>query len=135
VNLSEDECRDRLAVARHAVLATIHPRRGVDAVPVVYAVVGSRVVLPVDTVKDKRHRRLRRLDNLARDDRCVLLVEQYHDDWTQLWWVRVHGRASIRPATPQALSALAARYPAYGQAGAIEQTVVLTPTAWYGWRA
>jgi PPOX class probable F420-dependent enzyme len=135
MNLSDHECRVRLAAAHHAVLATRHPERGVDAVPVVYALVGSQVVLPVDSVKAKRRQRLRRLDNLAADDRCVLLVEHYDDDWAQLWWVRVHARSTVTLPSPHALTALGERFPAYRQAGTIEQTIVLTPTAWYGWQA
>ena len=135
MNLSEQQCRQRLAAARHAVLSTRHPDRGVDAVPVVYALIGSQVVLPLDTVKAKRRSSLRRLDNVAADDRCVLLVEHYEDDWARLWWVRMHARATVTVPSARALGALADRYPAYTQPGTIVETLVLTPTAWYGWQA
>jgi hypothetical protein len=93
------------------------------------------VLLPLDTVKAKGGRRLRRLDNLAFDDRCVLLVDRYDDDWSQLWWVRMHARAVSAPPSPAALDALPSRYPAYERSGAIDGIVVLIPTGWYGWQA
>jgi PPOX class probable F420-dependent enzyme len=145
MNLTEKECRTRVAEARHGILATRHPERGVDAVPVVYAVVDSNLVLPMDTVKAKRRGRLGRLVNLERDPRCVLLVERYEDDWSRLWWVRVHAEASPGLATgllsPGSArfetfrAALADRYPAYRQQGSIDSVLVLVATAWYGWEA
>jgi PPOX class probable F420-dependent enzyme len=125
------------------VLATVHPDRGADAVPVVFAVVGDRIVLPVDTVKPKRRPELGRMANVARDPRCVLLVEHYSEDWSQLWWVRIHGLASVERPTaagtsqldPAWLSTLAERYPQYGAPGAIVAVMVLRPTLIRGWAA
>jgi PPOX class probable F420-dependent enzyme len=152
MRLSDDDCWARVTRASHGVLATRHPERGVDAVPVVFAVVHAQLVLPVDTVKAKRHGRLRRLENLAQDDRCVLLVEHYDEDWSGLWWVRVHARAAAvlhsdsDSAAPRhddqgnvrfqsAVAGLAERYPAYHRPGSIGSVLVLTPAAWYGWEA
>jgi PPOX class probable F420-dependent enzyme len=131
---------DRLAGAGHGVLATVHPERGVDAVPVVFAVDGGdRIVIPVDTVKAKRHVRLQRLANVAADPRCVLLVEHYDDDWSQLWWVRVHARAVEAAPTDRDVALLAERHPQYRAAGAGEDAVVgvlvLTPSQVTGWAA
>jgi PPOX class probable F420-dependent enzyme len=141
MNLTESECRARVAAARHAVLATRHPERGVDAVPVVFAIVDSQLVVPLDTVKAKRHRRLGRLANLEGDPRCVLLVEHYDEDWSRLWWVRVHARSSPGLSSPgsggfdASMAALLDRYPAYRRPGSVDAVLVLAPTAWYGWQA
>ena len=99
MQLDTTECWARLAAAGHGVLGTVHARRGVDAVPVVYVVEGGGVVVPIDAVKAKRGPRLQRLRNLEADPRVVLLVDHYDDDWPQLWWVRVHGRPP-RPQRP-----------------------------------
>ncbi|MER7073180.1 pyridoxamine 5'-phosphate oxidase family protein [Terrabacter sp. NPDC000476] len=84
----------RLAGADHGVLATVHPARGPDLVPCVFAVDGDGLVgIPVDRVKAKRSTRLQRERNLELDARATLLVEHWDpDDWTRLWWVR----ASLR---------------------------------------
>ena len=93
--------------ARHGAFGTVHADRGVDAVPVVFVVDGEQIVIPIDTVKPKAGPRLQRLRNLDADHRAVLLVDHYDDDWSQLWWVRVHGHA--REAEPTADAARAAR--------------------------
>jgi PPOX class probable F420-dependent enzyme len=135
VRFDERECWARLRGASHGVLGTVHAERGVDAVPVTYAVVEHTVVVPVDTVKAKRTTRLQRLTNVDADGRCVLLVDTYDDDWSRLWWVRLHGTATVSPPAPGALAALAARYPQYAPAGAVEATITIVPTELTGWAA
>jgi PPOX class probable F420-dependent enzyme len=131
MRLTTDEAWSLLRASDHGVLATVHAERGVDAVPVVYALDGDRVLLPVDTVKAKTRTRLQRLVNLEHDPRCVLLVDHYDDDWSRLWWVRVHGTATVVEGREDALTA----FPAYRQDGAVEATIVLRPDAVTGWRA
>ena len=135
MDLSRDDCWERLSYSTHGVLATVHERRGVDAVPVVFVVEGDRIVVPVDTVKDKRTTRLQRVLNLERDPRCALLVDRYDDDWTTLWWVRVHGRAEIGPPTDAALASFEATFPAYRATGAIAATITIAVESISGWGA
>jgi PPOX class probable F420-dependent enzyme len=117
MRLAEEEARARLAMHDHGILCTVHPERGVDAVPVVYAVDDDGYVgVPVDRVKPKASSRLQRERNLEADPRGALLVEHWDPrDWSRLWWVRAElrweGDAGDRPA---ALAArLAERYPQY----------------------
>lgn len=92
MRLSAIEARVRLAANVHGVLCTLHPERGPDPVPVVYAVSDEGYVgVPVDTVKPKSSTRLQRENNLESDPRAALLVEQWDPaDWSRLWWVRAH---------------------------------------------
>lgn len=135
MRLEEVECWARLTAATHGVLATLHDRRGVDAVPVVFAVIDHTIIVPVDTVKPKQHTRLQRLLNVERDPRCALLIDEYDDDWSQLWWVRVHCSATIAEPTGDVLAALARRYTDYAAPGSVTTTLVLTPTEVTGWTA
>ena len=135
MRLDEDACWARVAEARHGILGTSHPHRGVDAVPVVFAMAGRQVVIPVDAVKPKSGPRLQRLENLDRDPRVVLLVEHYDDDWAQLWWVRIHGRAAEAPVTAEHHALLAERYPQYADAASITSTIALMPEQVTGWAA
>jgi len=90
MKLSADQARARLAANVHGVMCTMHPQRGPDPVPAVYAVNDDGYVgVPIDTVKPKASTRLKREDNLLADPRSALLVEHWDsEDWSRLWWVR-----------------------------------------------
>jgi PPOX class probable F420-dependent enzyme len=135
MNLGYDRCWALLAGARHGVLGTVHPVRGVDAVPVVFSVIGHSIVVPVDRVKAKRSVRLQRLANLANDGRCVLLIDHYDEAWSQLWWVRVHGRGHENSPRQEEVLALASLFPAYRAPDAIASIITLTATSVSGWAA
>ena len=139
MRLAPGDARSRLAAHDHGVLCSLHPERGVDAVPVVYvADERGHVGVPVDLVKPKASHRLQRERNLEADPRATLLVERWdRDDWTQLWWVR----AELRwvPAPDQALvdalaDALARRIPQYRDRP-FARVLVLRVVGVSGWSA
>ncbi len=118
MRLTAGEAHARLAAHDHGVLCTVHPERGVDAVPVVYVVDEDGFVgVPVDRVKPKSSSRLQRERNLEADPRATLLVEHWdRDDWSRLWWVRTELRWQ-GDAPAERVAGLAARlaqgYPQY----------------------
>jgi Pyridoxamine 5'-phosphate oxidase len=122
MRLAEYEARARLASHDHGILCTVHAERGVDAVPVAYAVDDDYVGVPVDLVKPKASLRLQRERNLEADPRATLLVEHWdRSDWSRLWWVRAELRwpgdtsaGDTGASRAAGLAArLAARYPQY----------------------
>lgn len=119
MNLTQGEAQKRLVAAGHGVLSTMHPDRGVDAVPVVYAAVGDLVGVPVDRIKPKSSTRLRRQVNLEADPRAALLIEHWdRDDWSKLWWVRAELRyesaeAPDHPAAKDLAASLVKNFPQY----------------------
>lgn len=138
MRLSPDEARARLVAHDHGVLSTVHPRRGVDAVPVTFAVDDDHVGIPVGTVKAKTAVRLQRERNLETDPRATLLVEYWdRADWSRLWWVRAELRWQPDPPETQreALAALLAeRYPQYTDRP-FATVLVLRLVAVTGWAA
>ena len=92
MRLPSEEARARLAATVHGVLCTLHPDRGPDPLPVVYAVSeDGHLGVPIDSIKPKTSTRLRREDNLAADPRAALLLEYWDPTaWSRLWWVRAH---------------------------------------------
>jgi PPOX class probable F420-dependent enzyme len=92
--VTEDEARQRAAIARVGHLASIDPNGRPHVVPVCFAVTGDRIVSVVDE-KPKRTQQLRRLDNLRVNADVQLVVDHYDDDWSALWWVRIAGRARV----------------------------------------
>ena len=137
MRLAEDEARARLAAHDHGILCTVHAERGVDAVPVVYAVDDGYVGVPVDRVKPKASSRLQRERNLEADPRGTLLVEHWdRDDWSQLWWVRAElrfrGDGTGREAPLAAR--LAERFPQYRDRP-FDRVLVLQVVGITGWSA
>lgn len=140
MRLAADECRRRLLAADHGVLATRHPERGVDAVPVCFAIVGDDLAVPVDRVKPKASTELQRQANLDLDGRAVLLVERWDpDDWSRLWWVQAHlvrvERATDRLLTDRLLAELRARYRQYRAPDAIAAVMTFAVARLSGWAA
>lgn len=137
MRLTEDDARTRFGAADHAILCTSHPERGIDAVPVCFAVNGDDVGIPVDLVKPKASSRLQRERNLEVDPRATLLVEQWDpDDWSQLWWVRAELRW-FRDATDRAshlADLLAERYVQY-ETRPFSEVLVLEIVGVFGWAA
>jgi len=84
MKLTADEARARLAAQVHGVCCTLHPERGPDPVPVVYALDDDGFVgIPVDRVKPKASSRLQRERNLEADPRATLLVDHWDRDDAQ----------------------------------------------------
>ena len=137
MRLDQEEARARLAAHDHGVLSTVHPGRGVDAVPVVYAVDDGCVGVPVDRVKPKASSRLQRERNLERDPRATLLVDHWdRDDWSRLWWVRAELRSQGAAAAREAdlAARLARAFPQYRDQP-FTRVLVLRVVGVTGWAA
>ena len=98
--MGEFDPKVRFTQSPIARLATITPNATPHLVPVVFAVDpdtrdGEEIVYTAVDAKPKTTQRLRRLANIESNPEVSLLVDHYTDDWTQLWWVRVDGVASI----------------------------------------
>jgi PPOX class probable F420-dependent enzyme len=131
------DLRRRLESADHGVLSTLHARRGVDAVPVCFAVDNDLVGVPIDTVKAKRSTDLGRLRNLERDPRATLLVENWdRDDWSKLWWVRASLELTDAGdgARGRFIELLTSKYAQYDES-AIVAVIVLRIVDLVGWSA
>lgn len=136
MRLTDEESLARLTAHDHGVLSTVHPERGVDAIPVVFAVHDGYVGIPVDRVKPKSTARLQRRTNLEADPRASLLVEHWdRGDWSQLWWVKAELRH--RPDETRAASLAARLVERYEQyAGApFDHVLVLEIVGTTGWSA
>ncbi len=136
MRLAYDDAMARLAAHDHGVLSTVHPERGVDAVPVAYAIDGVHLGIPVDLVKPKASTRLQRERNLEADPRATLLIEQWHaDDWSRLWWVRAELRHVDHAGAADTLAAaLAAKYAQYRDRP-FARVIVLRVVDVSGWSA
>ena len=105
----------RLATARVARLATTDPDGRPHVVPIVFALEGDTLYSAVDS-KPKRSRRLRRVENARARPDVTVLVDHYEEDWCELWWIRLRGRARVLESGEEhdrAIALLAEKYPQY----------------------
>ena len=120
---------DRWPVAR---LATLSPDGRPHQVPIVFARVQQRIWSPIDA-KPKLAVELARVRHLRANPAASLLLDDYAEDWSRLWWVRVDATARVvEPDTPDAdplaaaaVAALRAKYPQYQQVEVLREPAVL----------
>ena len=130
----------RSPVAR---LATVTPDGVPHLVPVVFAVDpdgrdGAEIVYTAVDAKPKTTHRLRRLANIENNPQVSLLVDHYSEDWTQLWWVRADGVATIHHDGGQLHTGyrlLRAKYPQYQSVSLNGPVIVVALRRWSSWHA
>lgn len=129
--------KTRFAQAPVARLATVAPDGRPHLVPVVFAVDGEVIYTAVDA-KPKTTQRLRRLANIDGNPLVSLLVDHYAEDWTQLWWVRVDGVATIHHdgnAMRIGRDLLRAKYAQYQSVPLNGPVIAVTVRRWSSWQA
>ena len=106
---------------------------------IVFARAGGRLWSPIDE-KPKAAGVLARERNLQRDPRASLLLDQYADDWTRLWWLHIRGTAQLHHPTgataadsdemiAAVVAALRAKYPQYARVGVLRDPPTLISVA------
>ena len=136
--MNESELLELLGDARVATLATIRADGRVDLVPITFAF-DDRVLVTAIDHKKKSTIELKRLDNIRQFPEVTLLVDHYDDqDWKQLWWVRVRGRAKVYESGKdyeRALDILSDRYSPYREIRPKGPAIVIERTEVTGWKA
>ena len=110
-----------LKEARVARFATVDARSRPHIVPVCFVYDGKLFYTAIDQ-KPKRvtPERLTRLRNIRAVPRVALLVDEYGEDWTRLWYILIRGTAKLIPKSAhkehaRAIRKLRAKYPQYAQ--------------------
>ena len=99
--MDESEAWEQLKQARVGHLATAGPDGLPHVVPFVFALEGRTIYWALDA-KPKRGRELKRLANIRANPNVDLVVDNYEEDWKNLWWVRAQGTAHIlEPGTEE----------------------------------
>jgi PPOX class probable F420-dependent enzyme len=79
---------------RVGYLATANPAAVPRVVPVCFAIGENSLYTAIDE-KPKIGRKLRRLSDIADNARVAFLAEHYDEEWSELGWVMLDGRAEI----------------------------------------
>lgn len=115
----DDVVRNWLSAQRVARLATADPEAAPSVVPVCFALSpdGASVYITIDEKPKDTSRPLKRVRNILANPQVSLVADHYTEDWKQLAWVMVRGRAEIlapgdaEQAASQSL--LRGKYPQY----------------------
>ena len=136
--MNESELLELLSDARVATLATIRADGRVDLEPVTFAFDDRTVVTAIDHKKNSTTE-LKRLENIKQFPEVTLLVDRYDDDdWKQLWWVRIRGRAKVHQSGNEfdrAIDLLSERYTQYQEKRPKGPAIVIERTELTGWKA
>ena len=121
--------------ARVARLATLDADGRAHLVPIVFVLDGETLYTAVDD-KPKAARTLRRIENARARPDVTVLVDHYEDDWRQLWWVRLRGRARVLDEgveAERALRLLTEKYEQYRREPPRRPVLAVDLTEWRGW--
>jgi len=135
--VSEFDSAVRFAQSPVARLATVTSEGVPHLVPVVFAVDQDLIYTAVDA-KPKTTQRLRRLANIEANPQVSLIVDHYAEDWTQLWWVRADGVATIHSgdqAMHTGYRLLRAKYPQYQSVSLNGPVIAVAVRRWSSWHA
>ena len=128
----------RLADAPLGHLATADAAGRPHVIPICFAYDGQYLYSVLDA-KPKRSRLtgLRRVRNILQNPQVALVIDHYSEDWSQLWYLLVHGRAELVEdgETPaHAIALLRAKYPQYRPMALDDNPVIrITPERVTGW--
>ncbi len=128
--------RELLEHARVGRLGLLDDEGGPRVLPVTYALSAGALVSAVDhKAKAVPSERLARVRWLTARPRAALTVDHYEEDWSRLAWVQAIGEVSILGHAPDALAALAERYPQYRDHVPAGPFLSLAPDRFVWWRA
>lgn len=123
--------RSRLNEARIARLATVDSAGNPHAVPVCFVYDGNFLYSAIDQ-KPKRvaPQRLTRVRNILERPRVALLIDEYREDWTRLWFILIRGKANLMPISARrernrAFSKLKRKYPQYERGMLAENALII----------
>ena len=106
-----------LASQRVGRLATADARGNPHVVPVCFAIEAATLYITIDEKpKQASARPLKRLRNMMENPSVAFVADRYDEDWQQLGWVMLRGRADILTDGSEhdrAQALLRERYPQY----------------------
>jgi len=125
----------RLGAARVGHLATVSSDGHPHVVPCCFSLHGAILYSAVDS-KPKSSFKLRRISNIEASQVASLLVDDYVEDWSLLWWIRVDGTARVLESGSeydQAIELLVDKYEQYRYKRPPGPVIAIDITSWRAW--
>ena len=135
--------------ARVARLATVNSEGKPHLVPVVFAYDREHYYIPIDEKTKQRPskpEKLKRVKNIQANPNIALLIDEYNEDWTKLYFVMIQGRASLISnkkgeqenelllLLEKAHKLLAEKYHQYQKIGIGEYIIIIYPQKIVTWK-
>lgn len=90
--------QSKLKEARVARLSTLDSKCRPHIVPICFVYDGQFFYSAIDEKpKSVAPQRLARVRNILATPQVALLIDEYDEDWTRLWFVLIRGRAEVMP--------------------------------------
>ena len=90
--------QSKLKEARVARLSTLDSKCRPHIVPICFVYDGQFFYSAIDEKpKSVAPQRLARVRNIVARPQVALLIDEYDEDWTRLWFVLIRGRAEVMP--------------------------------------
>ena len=133
---------DRATVAR---LATVDSEYKPHVVPVVFVFDNDHYFIPIDEkTKRSRPENLKRVKNIQQNPNVALFIDEYNEDWRQLYFIMIQGKASLvggkeleqnkRALLKKAHKLLSAKYLQYQEIGIGEYVIMIVPQKVITWK-
>ena len=136
-----------ISKAKVARLATVDIKCTPYLVPVVFVVDNDNdyYFIPIDEkTKRSRPENLKRVRNIQENPNVALLIDEYNEDWTKLYFVMIQGKASILggkkleqnevPLLEQAHKLLRSKYHQYQKISVGEYLIMIMPQKVIVWK-
>ena len=130
--------------ARVARLATVDSENKPHLVPVVFIFDGNNYYIPLDKkTKKKTTVKLKRVKNIQQNPNVALLIDEYYEDWDNLSFVMIKGKASLidirkceryDEALKKAQQLLYAKYHQYHKIGMGYYCIKINPEKIASWK-
>jgi PPOX class probable F420-dependent enzyme len=134
--------------ARVARLSTVDLECKPHLVPVVFVYDNDHdfYFIPIDEkTKRSRPENLKRVKNIKENPNVALLIDEYNEDWTKLYFILIHGKASIiggkkkldqneMSFLKKAHKSLRNKYPQYKKIGVGEHVIMIMPQKVIAWK-
>ena len=136
-----------ISKAEVARLATVDIKCTPYLVPVVFVLDNDNdyYFIPIDEkTKRSRPENLKRVRNIQENPNVALLIDEYNEDWTKLYFVMIQGKASILggkkleqnevPLLEQAHKLLRSKYHQYQKISVGEYLIMIMPQKVIVWK-
>jgi PPOX class probable F420-dependent enzyme len=133
---------DKATVAR---LATVDSECMPHLIPVVFVFDNDCYFIPIDEkTKRSKPENLKRVKNIQQNPNVALLIDEYNEDWTKLYFIMIQGKASIvggkesdqneLALLEKAHKLLSGKYVQYQKIGIGEYVIMIVPQKVITWK-